>query len=105
MTHASALTRSKRRWRSRSQGRCRHDADGGGCMRYVVGVDGGGTKTKAAVYGEEIGVVGDAETGPANYRSVGMESASTNIAQAISAAMHIADVEMSSLAGICMCIA
>ncbi len=74
-------------------------------MRYVVGVDGGGTKTKAAVYGEEIGVVGDAETGPANYRSVGMESASTNIAQAISAAMHIADVEMQALAGICMCIA
>jgi N-acetylglucosamine kinase-like BadF-type ATPase len=74
-------------------------------MRYVVGVDGGGTKTKAAVYGEEIGMVGDAETGPANYRSVGMESASANIAQAISNAARVAGIEVSALAGICMCLA
>ncbi len=74
-------------------------------MRYVVGVDGGGTKTKAAVYGEEIGVAGEAETGPSNYRSVGMESASANIAQAIAKAARSAGVEVKALAGMCMCIA
>lgn len=76
-------------------------------MRYVVGLDGGGTKTKAAVYGEEVGVVGEAETGPANYRSFGveMEAASANIAQAVADAARKAGVEIETLAGICMCIA
>jgi len=76
-------------------------------MRYVVGLDGGGTKTKAAVYSEEAGVVGEAETGPANYRSFGVEkdAASANIALAISEAANKAGVEVQTLAGICMCIA
>jgi glucosamine kinase len=74
-------------------------------MRYVVGVDGGGTKTKAAVYGEDVGVVGEATTGPANQRSVGMEPASANIARAVSEAARAAGIEVKALAGICMCLA
>ncbi len=74
-------------------------------MRYVVGVDGGGTKTAAAVVGDDLGVIGGAVAGPANSRSVGMESASANIVQAITEALHIADVALGQVAGVFLSIA
>lgn len=74
-------------------------------MQYVVGVDGGGTKTTAAVVGEDLGPVASATTGPANQRSVGMETASANIAVAIQDAVRAADIPLESVAGICMCLA
>jgi N-acetylglucosamine kinase-like BadF-type ATPase len=74
-------------------------------MRYVVGVDGGGTKTTAAVVGEDLKAAGSATTGPANHRSVGMESASVNIAGAVSEALRAASVPLSDVAAICMCLA
>lgn len=74
-------------------------------MQYVVGVDGGGTKTTAAVVGEDLGPVASATTGPANQRSVGMDTASANIARAIREAVRAADIALESVAGICMCLA
>ncbi|HLY29477.1 MAG TPA: BadF/BadG/BcrA/BcrD ATPase family protein [Ktedonobacterales bacterium] len=69
-------------------------------MRYVVGVDGGGTKTAAAVVGDDLGVIGGAVAGPSNSRSVGMEIASANIAQAVTAALQVADVALAQVAGV-----
>ncbi len=74
-------------------------------MRYVVGIDGGGTKTTAAVFGEGLGVLGHGMTGPANYRSIGMEAASTNIAEAVSAALGNAGIVLSQVDAICTCLA
>ena len=74
-------------------------------MQYVVGVDGGGTKTTAAVVGEDLGPVASATTGPANQRSVGMDTASANIAKAIRDAVRAADIPLASVGGICMCLA
>jgi len=74
-------------------------------MQYVVGVDGGGTKTTATVVGEDLGEVAGATTGPANHRSVGVESASANIAEAIQQAVLEADVALESIAGMCLCLA
>lgn len=74
-------------------------------MRYVVGIDGGGTKTTAAVVGEDNVVVASATSGPANRRSAGMESASANIAEAVTEALQRANLSLSQLAGICMCLA
>ena len=74
-------------------------------MQYVVGVDGGGTKTAAAVVGDNLGVVSQATTGPANGRSVGMDTASANIAESISQALRGAAVPLSSVGAICMCLA
>ncbi len=74
-------------------------------MRYVIGVDGGGTKTNAAVFGENIGVIGAATSGPANQRSVGMDAASANIAHAISGALQVANVPLTQIAAITMCLA
>lgn len=74
-------------------------------MRYVVGVDGGGTKTAAAVLGEDLGAVASATSGPSNHRSVGTEAASANIARAITAALRDADVALESVTAICLCLA
>lgn len=74
-------------------------------MQYVVGVDGGGTKTVAVVMGEDLRVVSSATDGPANYRSVGMGPASANIANAIGKAMRDANSTLSDVSIICMCLA
>ncbi len=73
-------------------------------MRFVVGVDGGGTKTAAAVVGEDLGVIGTAVAGPSNYRSVGMEAASQGIQEAVSQALRVADVSLGQVEAICMCL-
>lgn len=74
-------------------------------MDYVIGIDGGGTKTTAAVVGEDLHHVGSATTGPANHRSVGMEAASVNIANAVHAALRAANVSLAQVRAICLCIA
>jgi N-acetylglucosamine kinase-like BadF-type ATPase len=74
-------------------------------MRYVVGIDGGGTKTTAAVVGEDNTLVASATSGPSNRRSAGMESASANIAEAVTEALQTAGIALGELAGICMCLA
>lgn len=74
-------------------------------MRYVIGVDGGGTKTNVVVFGESVGVIGAAHSGPANQRSVGMDAASANIAQAINSALQTASVSLTQIAAITMCLA
>jgi N-acetylglucosamine kinase-like BadF-type ATPase len=73
-------------------------------MRFVVGVDGGGTKTATAVVGDDLGVIGTAVAGPSNYRSVGMEAASQSIFEAVSNALRVADVSLEQVAAICMCL-
>ncbi|WIG61656.1 MAG: hypothetical protein OJF49_004404 [Ktedonobacterales bacterium] len=74
-------------------------------MRFVVGVDGGGTKTTAVVVSEDVRVVGGATSGPANSRSVGAEAAAANIASAVSAALVIAGVRLDEVAALCLCLA
>src|SRR6476469_9741888 len=71
-------------------------------MRYVVGIDGGGTKTTAAVVGEDGKVIASATFGPSNRRSVGMEAASANIAEAVTEAVQKAGISLNDLSGICM---
>jgi len=74
-------------------------------MRYVVGIDGGGTKTTAAVVGEDYQLAASATSGPSNRRSVGMESASANIAEAVTEALQKVGLPLGELAGVCMCLA
>jgi N-acetylglucosamine kinase-like BadF-type ATPase len=74
-------------------------------MRFVVGIDGGGTKTTAAVVSENSALVATATSGPSNRRSVGMEPASANIAEAVTEALQNAGVALDRLAGVCMCLA
>src|SRR5487761_2225419 len=74
-------------------------------MGFVVGVDGGGTKTAAAVVGDDLRVVGGGVAGPSNYRSVGMEASSGYIAEAITTALGAAQVSLDGIDAICLCLA
>jgi N-acetylglucosamine kinase-like BadF-type ATPase len=74
-------------------------------MGYVVGVDGGGTKTAAVVVSPDIRVLGHALAGPANARSAGLDSASAEIARAVTGALNQADIPLSTVEAICLCLA
>jgi N-acetylglucosamine kinase-like BadF-type ATPase len=74
-------------------------------VQYVVGVDGGGTKTAAAVVAEDLSVASKVTTGPSNGRSVGMEAASANIAEAIAQALGTAATTLDQVSAICLCLA
>jgi glucosamine kinase len=56
-------------------------------MPWVLGVDGGGTKTVALVANERGRVLGRGEGGPANYHSAGMSNAAEAITQAVNTAI------------------
>ena len=74
-------------------------------MRYIIGVDGGGTKTVAAVVDENGRQAGSGSGGPANARSVGLAPASANIANAIRNAVQAAGITLDDVSGILMSLA
>jgi len=51
--------------------------------KYVIGVDGGGTKTIAALADLNLKILKIAKTGPSNLRNVGRDQAVLNISKAI----------------------
>ncbi len=74
-------------------------------MPYFAGIDGGGTKTSAALVDEAGRVAGTSVRGPANARSLGLEPAAENIAAAVRDALDAAGATLGDLAGICACLA
>jgi N-acetylglucosamine kinase-like BadF-type ATPase len=74
-------------------------------MGYVIGVDGGGTKTTAALVDETLAVRGRATTGAANPHSVGVEVAANNIADAVGEALAQAGVALAQVGSLCLCLA
>lgn len=48
-------------------------------MQAYLGIDGGGTRTKAILVTAEGRVLGEGEAGPANYHNVGLETAAANL--------------------------
>lgn len=63
-------------------------------MRYLLGVDGGGTRTRA-VLAEETGLLlGQGNSGPSNFHSVGLEMAVHNIKESIRQALAEAQIEL-----------
>ena len=51
--------------------------------RYVLGIDGGGTHTRALIMDESGMICGTAQSGPSNYDDIGIEAASRNIDKAV----------------------
>ena len=74
-------------------------------MRYVVGVDGGGSKTTAAVVAEDLQVLGHSTTGSTNARSVGEDEACANLAEVIAEALDYARLPLPEIAAIGLCLA
>lgn len=60
---------------------------------FQIGVDGGGTTTRAVVVNEKFQVLGRGEAGSSNHYSVGLESALGNIRRATSAALLEAGID------------
>ena len=54
--------------------------------RYVLGVDGGGTKTLVAIMAEDGRLCATGTSGPSNFDDVGLAAAQANIGQAVDAA-------------------
>lgn len=52
-------------------------------LSYVIGVDGGGTKTEAALADSEGKILKIAKSGPSNPRNIGIEKCLFNVSQAI----------------------
>jgi N-acetylglucosamine kinase-like BadF-type ATPase len=60
--------------------------------RLILGIDGGGTKTQAAIVDDHGHLLGVGLGGPANYDAIGLEAAQANIDEAVAAARAQANV-------------
>ena len=65
--------------------------------RFVIGVDGGATKTVALIGTENGKILGRGESGPSNYHNVGTLAASLAIKEAVTEACKDARVKQSNL--------
>ncbi len=66
-------------------------------MEHVIGIDGGGTKTQAALLRLNGEVVSHDETGPSNYHNVGVEQARRTLEEACVKVIRKAGVEVGSV--------
>jgi glucosamine kinase len=53
---------------------------------WLLGIDGGGTQTRALIAGADGRVLGVGRAGSSNYHSVGLETAVAAVAEAVAAA-------------------
>lgn len=70
-------------------------------MRYVIGLDAGGTKTSAVVLDESKRAVGRGAGGPGNYHSAGKAGTLAAIQQAIDGALAQAQLTRADIRGAC----
>lgn len=66
-------------------------------MQYRLGIDGGGTTTRAVIIDENMQELGRGEAGSSNHYSVGVERAVENIRQAVAAALRVAGVAQNEI--------
>ena len=74
-------------------------------MRYVIGVDGGSSKTHALVIDETGQALGFGRAGSGNHQSRGLNSAIAEIKHAINAALDEAKLQTPSMKVGCYCLA
>ncbi|MEM9926804.1 MAG: BadF/BadG/BcrA/BcrD ATPase family protein [Cyanobacteria bacterium P01_D01_bin.50] len=60
-------------------------------MTFVLGIDGGGSKTVCILMDDKYKILGSGEAGSSNYQSIGIEAAKYSILTAINQAMIISD--------------
>ena len=70
--------------------------------QYVIGIDGGGTKTACIVMDQKQKIIGQARTGSSNRNSVGNDVAQTNLFKAIEEALHAAGCQLHEIGAICL---
>jgi N-acetylmuramic acid 6-phosphate etherase len=62
-------------------------------MNYLIGVDGGGSKTNAMIAGMDGKIIGRGSGGSSNYHAVGIEAACASLDQALRAAFDDARLQ------------
>jgi len=62
-------------------------------MKIIMGIDGGGSKTKTAIVDEKGNVLGEGLAGGSNYQTIGMEAAIHNLNDSIQEALLSAKVK------------
>jgi N-acetylglucosamine kinase len=62
-------------------------------MQIVLGIDGGGSSTRAVILDGEGNLLGSGQGGPSNYNSVGLAQAQAHIAEAVDAARRQAGLD------------
>jgi len=67
-------------------------------MRYIFGIDGGGTKTQCLVGNEAGDILGEGFGGPANYQTVGIETTKASIKMALTEALAHANLNAEDMA-------
>ena len=66
-------------------------------MRYLVGVDGGGTTTRAVVIDESYAILGRGQSGSSNLYNGGLQAATANIQQATAQALSAANLDAEAI--------
>ncbi|MEM2940676.1 MAG: BadF/BadG/BcrA/BcrD ATPase family protein [Thermoproteota archaeon] len=66
-------------------------------MKYVIGIDGGGTKTEAALLNLNGKIISISEAGPSNHHNVGVEQSRRTIEEACVKAIRIAGVDANNV--------
>jgi N-acetylglucosamine kinase-like BadF-type ATPase len=74
-------------------------------MRYVLGFDGGGTKTDSVLMDETGAILARARSGPSNPSRIPLDLAYTNLVEAIDQALESAGKSATDVAGVCGAIA
>jgi N-acetylglucosamine kinase-like BadF-type ATPase len=74
-------------------------------MRYVLGFDGGGTKTDCVLMDETGAILAHGQSGPSNPTRVGFEEAASALYEAATHAIVEAHLELPAIAGVCAGIA
>jgi N-acetylglucosamine kinase-like BadF-type ATPase len=71
-------------------------------MNCVLGLDGGGTKTKGVVCDERGHVLGSGTAGPSNYQVVSKEQVKASLAEAAARAIEAAGIERENVSAVCL---
>lgn len=69
---------------------------------FVIGIDGGGTKTAAQLSDLRGKVVAESQAGPSNFQVIGVDAAATTIVELIVSCCSKAQCEPSQVAAICV---
>jgi N-acetylglucosamine kinase-like BadF-type ATPase len=76
---------------------------------FVLGVDGGGTKTEACLAGVRtdgsLEILGQAQAGPGNPRAAGFPAATEALRQAMAQALHQARIRAEQVEAVCLAVA
>ncbi len=70
-------------------------------MSYYIGLDGGGSKTEAALSDQNLQVLSRVKGGPTNYHSVGIDHVRNEIESLLSELLSKASIHINDIEGIC----